>query len=311
MHSFLQSSAWQHFQESLDTPTLWHENALYLKRPTFFGPYWITSRCVLPDEMSIPRPDELPIFIRFEPEDKISQENLQRFAREKGYKLVKSTAIQPRQTSIIPLLQSDEDIIKSMKSKHRYNLKIACRSDLKVEVVSTEHPEAITRFLSLLNTTAERQGFRLHTETYYTKLIESLAPQGMAHLFFIKHDNLDLATLLLITYEGTATYLHGGSGKEQANLMAPYLLHMEAMRFAREHGCVEYDLWGTHLYYDEQTASWETYKEHPSSGTSRFKLGFGGNIVNYPGTYDLILRPFWYTLYKIARKLWRRPGAFN
>ena len=309
MQSFLQSDSWQTFQESLGTETLRHDGSLYLKRHTPFGSYLISSRCVLPEAITLPSSPSF--FIRYEPENENSYNQLEKFAKHKKYRLVKSVAIQPKQTSIISLLKSDEDIIKSMKPKHRYNLKVAERSGLEIERISQFSEAAITRFLNLLATTAERHHFRLHADHYYHQLFKTLAPQGAAHLLFAQKDGQDCAALLLITHAGTATYLHGGSTKVASPLMAPYLLHLEAMRFARSTGHTQYDFWGTHLHFNPTTQTWETFKGHASEGTSRFKLGFAGAIVEYPGTYDLILNPFWYTLYKLGRALKRKPGAFN
>jgi len=40
-------------------------------------------------------------------------------------------------------------------------------------------------------------------------------------------------------------------------------------------------------------------------GVTRFKTGFGGEVVNYPGTFDYIISPFWYKIYNFLRRLRR------
>jgi lipid II:glycine glycyltransferase (peptidoglycan interpeptide bridge formation enzyme) len=69
--------------------------------------------------------------------------------------------------------------------------------------------------------------------------------------------------------------------------MAPHLLHWEIIRQAKQLGYHFYDFWGI----DE--------KKWP--GLTRFKKGFGGKIIEYPGTFDLVFNKFWYQLYRLGK----------
>ena len=40
-------------------------------------------------------------------------------------------------------------------------------------------------------------------------------------------------------------------------------------------------------------------------GVTKFKKGFGGNEINYLGTYDLIYNKFLYNIYIVLRKIKR------
>ena len=73
--------------------------------------------------------------------------------------------------------------------------------------------------------------------------------------------------------------------------MAPHLLQWHAIKLAKANGQKYYDFHGI----DE--ARWP--------GVTRFKLGFGGFEVNYPGTFDLVYDPGWYSIYKMVRKVRR------
>ncbi len=116
--------------------------------------------------------------------------------------------------------------------------------------------------------------------------------------------------MLLITCGETATYLHGASSDLQKNMMAPHLLHWRAIEQAKTLGCRQYDLWGTHAVWNGG-GHWESEGGHPSAGVTRFKLGFNGRIVEYPGAYDLILKPFWYSAYTTLRRLRSAKRAFS
>jgi lipid II:glycine glycyltransferase (peptidoglycan interpeptide bridge formation enzyme) len=73
--------------------------------------------------------------------------------------------------------------------------------------------------------------------------------------------------------------------------MAPYLLQWESIRIAKEAGMKYYDFHGV----DEE--KW--------AGVTRFKMGFGGERVEYPGTYDLVFDQGWYAIYKMVRQVRR------
>lgn len=121
---------------------------------------------------------------------------------------------------------------------------------------------------------------------------------GVAFLAIAKHENDILATNIMIDFGDTRTYLHGASSNVKRNLMAPYLLHWELMKDAQSKGIKFYDWWGI--------APIDAPADHPWAGISRFKRGFGGEEVEYPGTFDLVLHPIKYRFYQFIRSLRRR-----
>jgi lipid II:glycine glycyltransferase (peptidoglycan interpeptide bridge formation enzyme) len=82
--------------------------------------------------------------------------------------------------------------------------------------------------------------------------------------------------------------MHGASASKYRNVMAPYLLQWHAIKLAKNLGYKYYDFYGV----DED--KWP--------GVTRFKKGFGGREVNYPGTFDLIFNRRWYSVYRMVRK---------
>ena len=102
--------------------------------------------------------------------------------------------------------------------------------------------------------------------------------------------------MILTLFGDTATYLHGGSSAAMKEAMAPYMLHWEAMKIAKSAGMKNYNFGGV-ASADGPDQGW--------AGITRFKKGFGGFEVSYPGAYDLIYSPIWYNVYKQGRKLTR------
>lgn len=204
-------------------------------------------------------------------------------------------SVQPDKTSAVDISQEDDALFAKMHEKTRYNIRLAIKKGVHI-VQAAPTKKTMGEFLQLLVATAARNGFRAHETSYYQRMSEDLGVKsGREHLHLrlamAYHDNKPIAGALLGYFGDTVTYLHGASDHEARNLMAPYVLHWEIMRAARTVGYTQYDLWGI----DE--------KRFP--GVTRFKLGFGGHPIQYPGTFDLPVHPMWYKLYRAARSLRR------
>lgn len=303
--SFLQSEAWQRFQETAGNQTVREQGLLYIQKPLPIprGTYAVSSRCSIQENYTPPQELANCWFLRIEPADKVSLANLKRAATAQKLPLVPTLSIQPRQTVLVDLSKGYEEVIKNMKPKHRYNIKVAEKHGVTVDIISHNIADSFERFWQLLDQTASRHEFRTHNKQYYLTQVKELEKDGAAHLLIAHAGESDLAGMILLTHEKTATYLHGGSTNAHKELMAPYALHAAAIKLSIEKNCHTYDLWGSNLVKNIETGAWEPQAGHSSYGTSRFKAGFGGTVVEYPGTYDLILKPFCYTLYKTVRRL--------
>jgi lipid II:glycine glycyltransferase (peptidoglycan interpeptide bridge formation enzyme) len=304
MTSFLHSAAWERLQVRAGHAPVRHDEQLYLREHTPLGDYYLGSRLAFGAKDELPQLPNKPGFLRLEPSDLPSLERIKTFGR-----LIPTHAIQPRQTSLVAL-GDNQSLLASFQQKHRYNLRLAEKKGIEVATFSQNASIEIHRFWDLLTATAGRQSFRTHGREYYQMMAEELEKDGMIHLLVATHEGDDLAAMLLITHGDTGIYLHGASSDTKKNLMAPYLMHWQAMLLAREIGCTTYDLWGTDAVYDTGAESWEPRVGAASAGVTRMKLGFGGNIVDYPGTFDLILNPFWYNAYITLRRLRGNKRAF-
>lgn len=318
--NFLNSPAWQTFQQEYGFATVLKDCNLFIAKKALIFPYYLASRVVFENEAQISdafKTLDKPVFIRIAPEDDSSFALLKKYCETQNLPLKKQASFQPKQTLVVDLEKEMDQILSEMKQKHRYNLKLAQKKELKFEIYSENLEKYFERFWLLHADTASRQDFHTHPKAYYQKMIEVLEKEKMVHIGFVSSkEGLDLATTMMITYKGIATYLHGGSHKDHKELMAPYLLHFESMKFAKELGFQKYDFWGINAKPVEDptnlnSSNWTYFDKHPSAGTTRFKLGFGGSIINYPGTFDLVLDRYKYSAYQLIKKLKQRKGAFN
>ena len=107
-----------------------------------------------------------------------------------------------------------------------------------------------------------------------------------------KHDSEYVAANIMCFFGDTANYLHGASSNKHRDVMAPHLLQWKAVCDAKKDGFKYYDFWGIAPNDDPK---------HGWAGVTRFKKGFGGEQVNYPGTFDMVVSKKWYLIYKVFR----------
>ena len=198
--------------------------------------------------------------------------------------------IQPRKTVILDLKKSEEELLTAMHPKMRYNIRLAERHGVGT-IKGDIHDAKINAkiFWDLLMETSERDVFHLHPQYYYEKLLHLRGEKFSNRLYFAEYRGTPVAAAMVNFYHKTATYLHGASSLIHKEVMAPHALHWRIMRDAKRAGMTSYDLWGI----DEE--KWP--------GVTRFKIGFGGMVLERPQSIDILFRPTWYRGYKILRKL--------
>ncbi len=200
-----------------------------------------------------------------------------------------SRTVQPRTTVWVDLKAGEEEILARMHQKWRYNVRLAARKGVAVRVGAAAD---LPTFGRLMQATSARNTFGVHSPDYYRRFWELFAPSDRSILLLAEHAGETLAALLAAQLAGKAYYLYGASGNDDRNLMPNHLLQWEAMRWARAHGSLGYDLWGVP---DEVGLDAEAPIPDPATGlwgVWRFKRGFGGQVVRYTGAWDKMAVPF-------------------
>ncbi len=296
-YSFLQSREWGKFQEAVGRRVEWVKvrdrevQVVYMPLP--FGLWYAQiSRADLDEDgwrEIVERVWESgAVFVRIEPLDQQSKISKQ---------LHKVRDNQPSTTRIIDLSLSEEELLAGMKPKTRYNIRLAERKGVVVQ--EAKGVWGIRKFLRLLEKTKERQQFTVHAPEYYEKMLA----MGVARLFVARYNGKVRTANIVVSCGDTATYLHGASSEKDREVMAPYLLHWMTMLWAKKHGLRWYDLWGVAPPpHPSPLPRVEREIIHPLASVSRFKEGFGGAVVTYPGTFEIPLRPVWYSLVRFHRR---------
>ncbi|MFA6027447.1 MAG: peptidoglycan bridge formation glycyltransferase FemA/FemB family protein [Patescibacteria group bacterium] len=198
--------------------------------------------------------------------------------------------IHPACTLILSLKgKSEEDLLKEMKPKTRYNIKLAQKKGVVIKITDN-----IEKFYELARKTASRQKIGLHPKGYYAAMLASLEDKGFLKLYTAEYQGKIIAANLVVFYNDTVVYLHGGTGDEYREVMAPHLLQWQAICDALKKGYANYDFFGITESEDPN---------HPWAGITRFKKGFGGSIKKFTGTYEIPIDKTWYNIYRMVKKI--------
>lgn len=226
------------------------------------------------------------IFVKIDPDVRDDRKDVREALLHRGWRASREQ-IQFRNTLLIDLRRTDDELLMAMKSKTRYNVRLAKRRGVEV------HPAAmddLPLFYRMYTVTSARNEFVIRPFSYYADAWEAFASQGLAQLFLARYQGEPLAGLMLFHFGDRAWYMYGASTDKHRNLMPNHLLQWEAMRWAKARGYDFYDMWGAPDVLDEKDPMWGVY---------RFKAGFGGEFTSHLGAYDFpVSRPL-YWLYTV------------
>lgn len=185
---------------------------------------------------------------------------------------------------VLDLNPTEDILLSKMNSKTRYNIKVAQKHEVLVEERTDEL--AFDIYLKLYFGTTARQNYLGHSKDYHKKVWQTLKAAAMAKILLAFYTppktktKIPLAAWMLVNFADTLYYPYGGSSVEYKEVMANNLIAWEAIKYGKKLGLSKFDMWGALGPNPDPKDPW--------FGFHRFKSGYGGELVEYLGTYDLI-----------------------
>lgn len=242
--------------------------------------------------------DENAIFVKFEPDvyqktfDKLGQSTNTPVDMQFDNLVISPKVAFYPYSFIVDINKTEDELLESFHSKTRYNIRLANRHGVKIEERTNDKGFEI--YLKLLFDTTKRQGFYLHTEQYHRDLWKLLKKTGMVHIVMASYQNQILSTFMLFRLKDRMFYPYGASLDVHREVMAPTLLMWESIKLGQSLGCKSFDMWGCLGPNAQETDA--------GFGFHRFKQGFNGQLVEYVGTYDLVINEPLYKIYNLIDK---------
>ncbi len=239
------------------------------------------------------------IFIKLEPNWYIptgdvstKKEELQHFLFDQG--CVFGKPLFTKYSFVLNLNQTEDAIMTEMKPKTRYNIGLAMRKGVTVTLDNSH--TAFRKYLQLLfNETTKRQRFYAHDKEYHEKMWEILEPAKIAHLLKADYQGETLAIFIVFILNGVLYYPYGASSANNRDVMASNLLMWETIRFGKSRACKLFDMWGS--------LGPKANPKDPWYGFHHFKEGYGPKLMEFIGTFDLVIDRSAYQLYQFVDKL--------
>ncbi len=206
---------------------------------------------------------------------------------------------QPEASLVLNLTLGEDELLKQMHPKGRYNIGVARKNGVQVK-----ESQDIDSFYALLKETGGRDAFQIRPKNQYEHFLKDLPGSFLLLAYSPDMPKKAIAGLLGVIWGGKGYYYYGASAYASRALMAPYALQSEAIRVCREKGCRTYDLLGISPPEVVGAPRWGA-QTHPWEGVTRFKKQFGGKIETYPPEQEIILRPVVKKILEWKRALWK------
>lgn len=168
-----------------------------------------------------------------------------------------------------------EELLAALPQSTRRKVRAGAKKGVTTEI---RGKEAVPDFAKLMLETGVRDGFVTRDASYFEQMLDNLGEH--ARLYMAYFEGQPIAGTLAIWYGDKVWYLYGASSNEHRNLMPNYMLQWNMIEWAVEKGCRLYDFRGVPGRVEE---------DHPLYGLYKFKLGFGGDYVEFVGEMDMVL----------------------
>lgn len=217
--------------------------------------------------------------------------------RELGWRAQGATggfaAGQPQYNFWIPLRAADgtqrteDDVLAGMNQQWRRNIKKAAKAGVVVSVSTSStsgFDDDLAAFHTLYAHTAERDGFTPRPLAYFAMMFDALSnadPATIEIRLYTAHHEDDLVAATVWVRVGTHTwYSYGASSTDKRDVRGSNAVQWQMIRDSLAAGAATYDLRGI---TDTLTG------DDPHVGLVQFKVGTGGEAVEYAGEWDLPL----------------------
>ena len=195
--------------------------------------------------------------------------------------------LQLASTQVIDLSATEEELWHDVyKSSRRYANGARKKGCYVKEGDAAELPV----FYDILTETAERSRFIPRAMEAYADVYRAFAAKGAARILIgYLPDGTPVSSKMILTSGGRMSQLYGGLTAEGGAARSGHFFEWEAIVRSKAAGATIFDMWG-----------------RSTKGIAHFKQGFGGRVVEYGGTFDLVVNAPIRSLYQRGRRTWVR-----
>jgi lipid II:glycine glycyltransferase (peptidoglycan interpeptide bridge formation enzyme) len=190
--------------------------------------------------------------------------------------------VQPRYVFQIPLHdRSEADVLASFNQLWRRNIK---KADASGVVVTHGGRNDLAAFHGIYVETAKRDSFNPRPLSYFERMWDAMTAEApdRIRLVLAHHEGRLLAAATQVNVGTHSWYSYGASTTQGREFRPSNAMQWRMIRDAMNEGRTVYDMRGISDTLDPSD---------PLIGLVQFKVGTGGEAVEYVGEWDYVLRP--------------------
>ena len=179
--------------------------------------------------------------------------------------------------------RTPDELLASFKRNTRNHIRKAEKMGVKVRELKKSELNVLKQ---ITESTSIRRGFADRPLSYYEQMYDLFLPKDEVKFIVAEADKIPLSAAMFMTYGDEIIYLFSGSDeKYMKEYNAQYLIQWHMIKYAAEHHFKRYNFYGIQGLPDPNAKDYGVYN---------FKKGFGGQVIELIGTFDLPLSPLYY-----------------
>lgn len=183
-------------------------------------------------------------------------------------------------TILINLSIPEEERLQQLDKKIRYTIKQSLKESF--EFKEDDSPE---QFLKLNAQTIERQNYGGRPASYLQRVWNIGQKFNSVKVFTTYLNSEPQVSSMIFLYKDVLYYTYAGSSESSRNNNAAYFHVWSLLEWGRKNGYIIFDFWGL--------------EENTKDGFSLFKKKFGGEVVEYAETVDVVIKPLKYRILRL------------
>lgn len=188
--------------------------------------------------------------------------------------------------------KTEDEVLKGMNQLWRRNIKKAAKEGVEVTIGTIDD---LAAYHDLYKHTAERDHFTPRPLGYFRTMFEALLTEepDRIRLYLAHHDGDLVASTIWVRVGTHAWYSYGASSTEKREVRGSNAIQWRMIQDSLAAGCTIYDLRGI----TDTLASDDSH-----IGLIQFKVGTGGEAVEYAGEWDLPINRALYKAFDVYMK---------
>lgn len=182
----------------------------------------------------------------------------------------------------------DKDLLRAdISSNTKNHINKAGKKGVIFDTVKDE--DDLTRFVQLYRWVWNNKWFGVVSEDLIHKLYDYLTQTKSGEIFVVRYGGRLVWWALCIFDDKNLIYLYGGNDTSIGNIWASQFMHWQIMNYAKDNWFNTYDMLGAS----------RIWKEDRLSKVTQFKAWFWWTKYDYVWSFDIVLSPLLYKIYKL------------